>query len=64
MTVFWKCGLTTQVPSGVNTYRDHPAHIAELYNRHLARIQAKREASADPQPNANQHAGAAQEKAE
>ena len=41
MKVFWKCGLITTVMSGVNTDRDHPARIAELYNLHLERQQKK-----------------------
>ena len=44
MKVFWKCGLITTVMSGVNADREHPAHIAKLYNRQLERKKAKEEA--------------------
>ena len=43
MKVFWKCGLITTVMSGVAADREHPAYIAELYNRHLERKKAKEE---------------------
>lgn len=39
--VFWKCGLITTVMSGVNADREHPAYVADLYNKHLARQQKK-----------------------
>ncbi|MBR6404755.1 MAG: hypothetical protein IKS18_01000 [Lachnospiraceae bacterium] len=37
VTIFWKCGLKSTLPSGVKKDRDHPARLAELYNEKMKR---------------------------
>lgn len=37
ITVFWKFGLKTIVPTGLEKEKDNPRHIAELYRRYLNR---------------------------
>lgn len=37
LTVFWKCGMKTTVPSGVRRDSQHPRHIAELWDGYLLR---------------------------
>lgn len=37
MKVYWKCGLVTTVLSGVTADCEHPALVAELYNRYKER---------------------------
>ena len=43
MKAYWKCGLITTVMSGVDSDREHPPMIADLYNSYLER-QKKKEA--------------------